>query len=96
VVTNTTATRNLDPLNDHFNVYPNPAQDRIFIRFNSPNQSAYYVKIIDALGRTKLMLPQPHLENGIDIHSLKAGIYHLLLTDQDSKRTSSRTFVKPE
>jgi bilirubin oxidase len=96
VVTNTTATRNLDPLNDHFNVYPNPAQDKIFIRFNSPNQSAYYIKIIDALGRTKLMLPQPHLENGIDIHHLKAGIYHLLLTDQDSKRTSSRTFVKPE
>lgn len=96
VVTNTTATRNLDPLNDHFNVYPNPSQDRIFIRFNSPNQSAYYIKVIDALGRTKLMLPQPQLENGIDIHSLKAGIYHLLLTDQDSKITSSRTFLKSE
>lgn len=96
VVTNTTATSNLDPLNDHFNVYPNPSQDRIFIRFNSPNQSAYYIKVIDALGRTKLMLPQPQLENGIDIHSLKAGIYHLLLTDQDSKITSSRTFLKSE
>lgn len=96
VVTNTTATRNLDLLNDHFNVYPNPSQDRIFIRFNSPNQSAYYIKVIDALGRTKLMLPQPHLENGIDIQSLKAGIYHLLLTDQNSKMTSSRTFLKSE
>jgi bilirubin oxidase len=96
VVTNTTATRNLNPLDDPFDIYPNPAQDRIFIRFNSTNQSAYYIKIIDALGRTKLMLPQPQLENGIDIHSLKAGIYHLLLTDQHSKRTSSRTFVKPE
>ena len=96
IVTNTTATRNLDPLNDHFNVYPNPSQYRIFIRFNSPNQSAYYIKIIDALGRTKLMLPQPQLENGIDIQNLKAGIYHLLLTDQHSKMTSSRTFIKPE
>ena len=96
IVTNTTATRNLDPLNDHFNVYPNPSQYRIFIRFNSPNQSAYYIKIIDALGRTKLMLPQPQLENGIDIQNLKAGIYHLLLTDQHSKMTSSRTFIKTE
>ena len=35
------------------------------------------------------------LENGIDIHHLKAGIYHLLLTDQSSKTTISRTFLKP-
>ena len=96
IVTSTTANRDLHFSNDQFTVYPNPAQDRIFIRYHSPNQSAYYIKIIDALGRTKLMLPQPQLENGIDIQNLKAGIYHLLLTDQHSKMTSSRTFIKPE
>lgn len=96
IVTSTTANRDLHFSNDQFTVYPNPAQDRIFIRYHSPNQSAYYIKIIDALGRTKLMLPQPQLENGIDIQNLKAGIYHLLLTDQDSKMMSSRTFIKPE
>jgi len=96
IVTNTTATQNLSPLNNDFNIYPNPAKDRIFIRFNSPNQSAYYIKVIDSSGRTKLMLPQPKLENGIDINSLKTGIYHLLLTNQNNMITGSGTFIKTE
>ena len=96
IVTNTTATQNLSPLNNDFNIYPNPAKDRIFIRFNSPTQSAYYIKVIDSSGRTKLMLPQPKLENGIDINSLKTGIYHLLLTNQNNMITGSGTFIKTE
>ena len=96
IVTNTTATQNLSPLNNDFNIYPNPSNDRIFIRFNSPNQSAYYIKVIDSSGRTKLMLPQPKLENGIDINSLKTGIYHLLLTNQNNMITGSGTFIKTE
>jgi blue copper oxidase len=96
IVSNPTATNNLSFSSNHFTLFPNPAQDRLFIRYDSPNHSAYYIKIIDALGRTKLMLPQPQVENGIDIQSLKTGMYHLLLTDEHSKTTSSSTFIKTE
>jgi blue copper oxidase len=93
VVKPTTSIQTIAKTENSFSIYPNPAHDRIFVQFDDVKQSAYYVKIMDALGRTILMLPKPTLENGIDIHFLKKGVYQLLVTDNDSKQTSSKTFV---
>ena len=54
----------------------------------------YYLKITDAIGRVKLMLPQPQMQNGIDISRLAPGTYFLEITDQRTKKVSTKTFVK--
>ena len=77
-----------------FSIYPNPSNSRIFIRFADTNTSAYYITITDALGRTMYMLPKPELENGIDISSLSAGMYQLMMTDDKTKTTITKKFVK--
>jgi bilirubin oxidase len=56
-----------------YTIYPNPSNSRIYVKFADQNTSAYYIRIVDALGRTMYMLPRPELENGLDISALSAG-----------------------
>ena len=75
-------------------IYPNPSNSKIFVKFADANTSAYYIKIVDALGRTMYMLPRPELENGLDISALSTGIYEVQMTDDKTKITVSKKFVK--
>lgn len=77
-----------------FSIYPNPSNSRIFIRFADASTSAYYITITDAVGRSLYMLPKPELENGIDISNLSAGMYQLMMTDDKTKTTITKKFVK--
>ena len=92
VVTNPNSVNTLEKIDIPVTIYPNPSNSHLFVKFNNPNQSAYYIRIIDVLGRTIMMLPQPDLSNGIDIKHLKNGIYHILITENQSKQTISQTF----
>ncbi len=77
-----------------FNLYPNPANDRLFVNFIDPKMSAYYIKLNNAVGKTLYMLPRPELTSGIDISSLAEGIYFIELTDEATKKTTTKKFVK--
>jgi bilirubin oxidase len=77
-----------------YTIYPNPSNNRIFIKFADANTSAYYVRIVDALGRTMYMLPRPELEGGIDVSALSAGMYEVQLTDEKTKSTLTKKFIK--
>lgn len=77
-----------------FSLYPNPANQTLYFKFSNANQNVYYIRVVDAIGRTILMLPAPNLNNGIDISQLIPGIYSVMLTDGDSKKLSVQTFVK--
>jgi hypothetical protein len=77
-----------------FQVYPNPAADRLYISFSDPASKAYYVTITDAAGRAIYMLPRPQLKNGIDISSFTPGVYLLQLTDEKTKKTVTKKFIK--
>lgn len=95
VVTNkTTGVKDLHVSGPDFSVYPNPANDKIFISFADAATQAYYVRITNAVGRTIYMLPRPQLSHGIDISSLAKGIYYLELTDEKTKQTSTRKFIR--
>lgn len=76
-----------------FTLYPNPATDRLYFTFDDPNTSAYYVRIINSLGKTVLMLPRPQLNDGIDISHLAAGIYFVDFTDEKTKLHTTKKFV---
>jgi len=93
VVTDPTNINALYNATDILEVYPNPTKDRIFVQFKDPDNSAYYISIINTLGRTVLMLPQPQLQQGIDISNLSKGVYYLLITDQLKKKTITKSIV---
>jgi bilirubin oxidase len=76
-----------------YKIYPNPASQKLFGAFENNHHSAYYATITDMLGRTKLMLPKPHLSEGIDISTLSKGIYLLNITENITKETISTKFI---
>jgi blue copper oxidase len=94
VVTDPTAVVDVTDENFNFAVYPNPSSDRIYVDLKSQNISAYYVTIHTLNGRTVLMLPQPILNDGIDISGIPAGNYILTLVDRKTKNSASVTFIK--
>lgn len=94
IVKNTsTATSEPGTAGANFQLFPNPAADRLYLRFDDPELQAYYVRICDAAGRTLLMLPQPDLHEGIDVSKFKPGVYFLECRDSQSKRALSKRFV---
>ena len=76
-----------------FVVYPNPATDRIAVKFQGTPLQAYYVKIVNAAGKVLMMLPRPQLTNGIDVSNLAPGLYNFVLTEEGTKRIISRSFI---
>ena len=93
VVTDPTNINALHNATDILEVYPNPTKDKIFVQFKDSANSAYYISIINTLGRTVLMLPQPQLQQGIDISNLSKGVYYLLITDQLKKKTTTKSII---
>jgi FtsP/CotA-like multicopper oxidase with cupredoxin domain len=89
-----TSSTNLIKKEGDFTVFPNPANNRLFISGTEKNQEVYYLKIKNALGRVVLMLPKPELKNGLDIAMLLQGVYFVEITGKTSKRPILKKFVK--
>ncbi len=94
VVTGATTGLNEQNQPADFSLYPNPATNKLYISFAEPFMKAYYIKINSAFGKTLYMLPRPQLENGIDISNLAPGIYLLEFTDEKTKLTTTKKFIK--
>lgn len=93
VVDNTTGIQEQQKAKD-FLLFPNPSKDKLHIAFQGENLEVYYIKIMDAVGRTVYMLPRPQVQNGIDISQLTPGHYFLQLTEEKTKLTSTQQFIK--
>ena len=96
VVTNGSSVNNVSDANvsKDFSIYPNPANNRLFFKFDDINTKAYYVTIVNTVGKTVYMLPSPQLAEGIDISSLASGAYTVRLTDSVTKLASVKKFIK--
>jgi bilirubin oxidase len=92
VVTDNSSSVSEEP-NAGFVVYPNPAADRIAVKFEGAPIQAYYVKIMNAAGKVVMMLPRPQLATGIDVSMLSAGLYNFVLTEEGTKRIITRSFI---
>jgi len=77
-----------------FSVYPNPAQEKLFIAPKNSELGIYYITIRNVLGRTMMMLPKPNMQSGIDISALAAGIYLAEITEDVSKTRTVIQFIK--
>ncbi len=93
VVTKTTSTNDPDEKGIDFTVYPNPVSDRLFISLSNTENKIYYARIINALGKTVMMLPRPDISHGIDISKLNNGIYFLQLTEEKTKKVTAKKFI---
>lgn len=94
VVTGTTQTNEPFSQTPSFTVFPNPAKSVIYIKMDDPESEIYYISVLDAAGRVKIMLPQPRVSAGVDISGLTAGTYFLQITEQKTKAISTQKFVK--
>jgi blue copper oxidase len=77
-----------------FLLFPNPVNNRLYVSFADPAARAYYVSITNATGRTIYMLPRPQLADGIDMSHFPAGVYFIKLTDEQTKKTVTKKFIK--
>lgn len=77
-----------------FNVFPNPAQKKLYFNFIDPAYEVYYIKVLNQLGRTMYMLPRPQLQSGIDISKFSPGTYFLQVTNEKTKKTVTKSFIK--
>jgi hypothetical protein len=78
----------------NFSLYPNPANDELYIAFSDASKQVASVKITDALGRIVYQLSKPQLQNGIDISQLASGIYLLQVADEQTKIPAVQKFIK--
>jgi len=93
VTSTATPIDNIDFISKDFSMYPNPAKNKLYIKFVDPSMQAYYIRVFDAVGRTMQMLPSPQLQNGIDISRFASGNYYLQLTEKVSKKVVTKKFV---
>jgi hypothetical protein len=82
------------PTTGNFALYPNPANDRLYITFADASTKANLVRVINTLGQTVSTLSQPELQDGIDISNLTNGVYVLQIVDQQSNAVSTQKFIK--
>ena len=93
-VVNSSLGINQESATTDFSLYPNPANDKIFINLKDASTEIYYVTVTTATGRVVMMLPQPEWQNGIDISSLASGVYILQMKDKETKSITTRKFIK--
>lgn len=65
-------------------LFPNPASDVLYIR-NTDNISLHSAALYDAAGRI-VLTQEINTTSGIDVNSLPAGIYHVLISGSDFSR----------
>ena len=69
---------------DKLNVFPNPANDLIFLQ-NKNDENFESVSIFNRMGQKVMFSSSNKLENGLNISHLAAGIYTLVLVRKDQQ-----------
>ncbi len=74
---------------DRLNAWPNPAADRIYMSFNTPNSTAVFVRLVDMKGRMvhehSITFSSDRLE--MDVQHVPNGVYLLEVRNGDLART---------
>jgi Bacterial Ig domain/Secretion system C-terminal sorting domain len=96
VGTNCLATVPTDEVDEFlaFALYPNPVQNRLFIQFKQPVAQKFALTILNSVGQTVLSMPLSDWGKEINISPLASGIYFMRLTEEATKRSVTRKFVK--
>jgi len=74
-----------------FVLYPNPAQDKIYISTRNEKTNYTQVEIMSALGQT--ILKDNYNSDGIDISHLESGIYFIYLSSSGARSTPEKLII---
>lgn len=80
------------PDESQYTLFPNPASDVIFIE--NTGIEIYYITIVNSVGKSVMMLPQPEINKGITIAHLPKGMYYMQIMDAATKTTITKQFSK--
>ena len=94
VVTSSTGINDLSKSETAFSLFPNPANEKLFVQLADANTEVYYVTVTNVNGKAVMMLPQPEIQKGINISSLAKGIYFIQLMDKKTKSITTQKFIK--
>lgn len=81
---------------DSINLYPNPANEKLFVSIEACKPSDIKVEVLDMLGN-RLLETRYHVFQGdnaiaLDLHRLKPGVYLLKIENNEYRKTAS--FIK--
>lgn len=93
VVSGTNGVNSMQNKSFLFSVYPNPTTNSLSLKLGE-NIEAYYVTINNMVGKTVMMLPQPEIDQPIDISNLSKGTYFIQVMDKNTKSISVEKFIK--
>lgn len=92
VVNNPSSITDNIPDESQYILFPNPASDKIFIK--DTGIEIYYITIVNSVGKSVMMLPQPEIHKGISIAHLPKGMYYMQIMDAATKTTITKLFSK--
>jgi glucuronoarabinoxylan endo-1,4-beta-xylanase len=85
----------LENLDASLSIYPNPAQDQIFINLKSSSQGLSSIVVFDMIGQQVLSMTEaPRNQIQLNIASLPSGIYLLKVTDTQSKIRQTKFIIE--
>lgn len=93
LVTTSLGANEINPSTE-FSLFPNPANEKLFVNLKDDATEIYYITISTIEGRVVMMLPKPEWQNGIDISSLATGTYTLQMMDKQTKSKTTKKFIK--
>lgn len=76
-----------------FRLYPNPAQDKVFLEMQEEKGDDVKVEVLSALGQTVLECPYSVAQNGIDISGLENGIYFIYLSAAKARSAPEKLII---
>jgi hypothetical protein len=85
----------LENLDASLSIYPNPAQDQIFINLKSSSHGLSSIVVFDMIGQQVLSMTEaPRNQIQLNIASLPSGIYLLKVTDAQSKIRQTKFIIE--
>lgn len=75
-------------------VYPNPANETLYLSFADASAKAESVRIVNTLGQVVNAVAQSQAQGGIDISALTPGVYMVQIVDEKTKAVSMQKFIK--
>ena len=90
----TTGLQDVTLTNNNYSVHPNPAKDKLYIDLKDQTNPVYYATITNVNGKALIMMPQPQIQQGLEITRLRPGTYFLTITDTKNKKPETIKFIK--
>ncbi|MCC7232796.1 MAG: T9SS type A sorting domain-containing protein, partial [Bacteroidia bacterium] len=87
-----------DQTEESFSAYPNPAHDKLSVRFNTAIEEKYLIRLSDITGKTVIEKSLPAAEglnqSWLDISHLPAGVYILSSESSSTERQVLRVVIE--